>query len=76
MPVMDGWTASQMIRGLDDPALSRIPIVALSANTLVRDMHRSIDSGMDAYLTKPIDIPRLLEEIRRAAGNRRPDKNS
>lgn len=67
MPVMDGWTASQLIRQLDDPKLASIPIIALSANALAQDMRRSIESGMNAHLTKPINIPRLLEEIRRTA---------
>jgi len=66
MPIMDGWTAAKEIRKLDDPQLANIPIVALSANTLVRDMRRSMECGMNAYLTKPIDVPQLLEEIRRA----------
>ena len=75
MPVMDGWQASRVIRGLEDPRLANIPIVALSANTLSRDMRRSMESGMDAHLTKPIDVPRLLEEIRRIAGRHKSDKN-
>lgn len=74
MPVMDGWTASQLIRQLDDPKLAGIPIIALSANALAQDMRRSIESGMNAHLTKPINIPRLLEEIRRMAGHGNPDK--
>jgi len=75
MPVMDGWTAAQEIRKLDDPRLSSIPIVALSANTLVRDMRRSMDCGMNAYLTKPIDVPQLLEQIRRTTGQHRAEQN-
>lgn len=72
MPVMDGWQASQLIRSLEDPKLANIPIVALSANTLLRDVRRSLDSGMDVYLTKPISISNLLEAIRKAA--RHPEK--
>lgn len=65
MPVMDGWQASQLIRGLDDPKLAGIPIIALSANTLLRDVRRSLDSGVDLYLTKPIGNSSLLEAIRK-----------
>ena len=72
MPVMDGW----LIRELDDPVLSRIPIVALSANSQEQDIRRSMDSGMDGHLSKPIDVPQLLEEIRRTAGRGGTDKNS
>ena len=76
MPVMDGWTAARLIRELDDPVLSRIPIVALSANSQEQDIRRSMDSGMDGHLSKPIDVPQLLEEIRRTAGRGGTDKNS
>ena len=63
MPVMDGWTAAKAIRALPDPALSRIPIVALSANTFDEDRKQSAESGMNAHLAKPLDIDRLLEVI-------------
>ena len=51
--------------------LSEIPIVALSANTLVGDMRRSLECGMDAHMTKPIDVPRFIDEVRRAARKRK-----
>lgn len=63
MPVMDGLQASRAIRQLDDPELSRIPIIALSANAFESDKRSSIESGMNAHLAKPIDIPILLETI-------------
>lgn len=66
MPVMDGWQAARAIRELEDPDQAAIPIVALSANTLVGDMRRSMESGMDAHLTKPIDVARFMEEVHRA----------
>ena len=57
MPVMDGWQAAQAIRRLPDPALARIPIVALSANGFESDIKTSMECGMDAHLTKPLDLP-------------------
>lgn len=66
MPVMDGRQAARAIRHLEDPALSRIPIVALSANAFESDKQLSIESGMNAHLTKPIDVPLLLETVARA----------
>ena len=72
MPVMDGWQASQLIRALEDPKLARIPIVALSANTLLRDVRRTLDSGVDLYLTKPIGVSTLLDAIHKAT--KRPEK--
>ena len=57
MPVMNGWQAAEAIRALPDPALSQIPIVALSANVFESDIRRSYDAGMEAHLAKPIDVP-------------------
>ena len=65
MPVMDGWQAAQAIRALANPALAAIPIVALSANVFQSDINKSLDSGMEAHLTKPIDIPALMKTIER-----------
>ena len=64
MPVMNGWQAAEAIRALPDLALSRIPIVALSANVFDSDIQRSMDAGMEAHLAKPIDVPVLLGTIR------------
>ncbi len=63
MPVMDGREATRVIRALADPALSRIPIVALSANAFDSDKRESIACGMDAHLPKPIDERLLLDTI-------------
>lgn len=63
MPVMDGRQAAKAIRNLKNPLLASIPIIALSANAFESDKQLSIESGMDAHLTKPIDIPLLLETI-------------
>ena len=63
MPIMDGRQAAKAIRKLKNPALARIPIIALSADAFESDKRKSIESGMDAHLTKPIDVPLLLETI-------------
>ena len=63
MPVMDGRQATEAIRKLDNPELANIPIIALSANAFESDKQLSIESGMNAHLTKPIDVPLLLESI-------------
>lgn len=63
MPVMDGWQASAAIRELPDPTLSKIPIVALSANILISDRRRAMESGIDFFLSKPLDFQVLLETI-------------
>ena len=68
MPVMDGWEAAQAIRALPDPALSGIPIIALSANVFESDIQKSLDSGMEAHLAKPLDVPLLLKTIQEISG--------
>lgn len=65
MPVMDGYQATMAIRQLPDPELSHIPIIALSANAFESDKQMSMESGMNEHLTKPIDIPILLETVSR-----------
>lgn len=63
MPIMDGRQAAEEIRRLENPLLANIPIIALSANAFESDKRMSIESGMNAHLTKPMDIPVLLETI-------------
>ncbi len=63
MPVMDGWEAAAAIRKLEDPVLARIPIIALSANILIDDQQKALESGIDVYLSKPINFTELLNAI-------------
>lgn len=63
MPVMNGWQTAAAIRALEDPVLSQIPIIALSANAFESDKRSSLESGMNAHLTKPINTVQLLETI-------------
>ncbi len=71
MPVMNGWEAAKAIRRLENPALAATPIIALSANVFESDIQKSIESGMNAHLTKPLDIPRLLKVMEEAVLNRK-----
>ncbi len=63
MPIMDGYRTARAIRNLDDPALSSIPIIALSANTFDEDKQISLENGMNAHMEKPINTPQLLNMI-------------
>ncbi len=65
MPVMDGYSASKAIRRLDDPALSQIPIVAMTANAFDEDQKKAMECGMNAHVSKPIDVVVLLDTIQR-----------
>ena len=60
MPVMNGYEAARAIRSLGNPRLSGIPIIALSSNAFEEDRQMSRESGMNAHIPKPVDIPELL----------------
>lgn len=64
MPVMDGLEAARQIRALPRPDAALIPIIAMTANAFDEDMKKSIESGMNGHLAKPIDVKRLLETIK------------
>lgn len=63
MPVMTGLEATKAIRGLPRPDACKIPIIALTANAYESDISKSIASGMNAYLVKPIDPEILFETM-------------
>ena len=63
MPVMDGYTATRQIRALEDPTLAGIPILAMTANAFDEDRRRAMESGMTGFLSKPIVIGDLVQEL-------------
>ncbi len=60
MPVLDGYTATQKIRKLDDAAKADIPIIAMTANAFAEDRKRALDAGMNDHVAKPIDMNKLV----------------
>lgn len=68
MPVMDGWQASVAIRSLPDKVKAGVPIIALSANALERDLRKSRECGIDAHLRKPMDLALLLHTMEELTG--------
>lgn len=63
MPVLDGCEASARIRGLDREDAKTVTIFACTANSFQEDRVKALDSGMDDFLTKPIDINTLLRKM-------------
>ncbi len=69
MPVLDGLSATRMIRGIESEAgASHIPIVGLTAHALDSDRSRCLQAGMDAYLSKPFKLQELILLIEALAG--------
>ena len=61
MPVMDGYQATKEIRALQDPKKASVPIIAMTANAFEEDKRRALDCGMQAHISKPINVALLLE---------------
>ncbi len=64
MPVMDGYEATRAIREIEKLRHTRTPILAMTANTFEEDKRRAFEAGMDEHISKPIEIPHLLETFK------------
>ena len=65
MPVMDGYQAARAIRGSGKKDAEMIPIIAMTANAFAEDKRKTMEAGMDAHLSKPLNVPELMETIRK-----------
>ncbi len=63
MPVMDGLEATRTLRKLARADARAIPVIAMTANAFDEDVQRSLQAGMNAHLSKPVDIDRLRETL-------------
>ncbi|MBR0397964.1 MAG: response regulator, partial [Eubacterium sp.] len=63
MPVLDGLDATRMIRALERPDAKTIPIVALTANAFDDDVQRSMQAGLNAHLSKPVEPEALFRTL-------------
>ena len=63
MPVMDGHEATRTIRALDRRDAGEIPILAMTANAFSEDVEKSLASGMNGHISKPIDLQEVFEKI-------------
>ena len=61
LPVIDGWEATRRIKA--DPETRDIPVVALTAHAMAADREKALEAGCDAYETKPVELPSLLDTI-------------
>lgn len=65
MPVMDGYQAARAIRGSGKKDAEMIAIIAMTANAFAEDKRKTMEAGMDAHLSKPLNVPELMDTIRK-----------
>ena len=65
MPVMNGYEAAKAIRKLENPALAKIPIIAMTANAFSEDVERAKAAGMNDHVAKPLDVPKMMETLQK-----------
>ena len=65
MPILDGYQATRIIRGIDNPLAKNIPIIAMTANVFREDIEKCIGCGMNDHIGKPIDIGEFVEKIKK-----------
>jgi CheY-like chemotaxis protein len=68
LPVMDGWTLAQTLKG--DAETKNIPIIALTAHAMAGDRDKALNAGCDDYHAKPVDFSQLLSQIEAALATR------
>ena len=69
MPVMDGLTATGLIRKMQRPDAEAIPIIAMTANAFLEDAEKCFEAGMNAHLSKPLDMELVKKTIREQCGS-------
>ena len=65
---MDGYEATRAIRALDRPDAASVPIIAMTADAFSEDIHRCMECGMNAHISKPLDLRELLRLIQKQMG--------
>ena len=70
MPTMDGYEATRIIRSLDLPKASSIPIIAMTANAFKEDIEHCLKIGMNDHLSKPIDEVAVIRKIMQYTGRK------
>lgn len=66
LPVIDGWTATRMIKA--DPELTHIPVMALTAHAVMGEREKALQAGCVDYDTKPIEWSRLKQKVSNLLG--------
>ena len=69
MPVMNGYEATAAIRQFENKKLAAIPILAMTANAFDEDRKAAFSAGMNGHIAKPIDVSKLMEELKKVLRN-------
>ncbi|MDR1695154.1 MAG: response regulator [Endomicrobium sp.] len=69
MPEIDGYEASRQIRSFENSKARTVPIIAMTAHVFKEDIEKSLASGMNAHIGKPVNIEEILSQIRRWTEN-------
>ncbi len=72
MPVMDGFEATKIIKA--DSKIKDVPVIAMTANAMVKDVEDCKNAGMDDHIPKPIDPENLISTLEKWTGKKRPKK--
>lgn len=68
MPKLDGYQATRKIRNLPDEKKAGVPIIAMTANAFEEDRQRALQVGMDGFVSKPIEVNKLMDAMRMVLG--------
>ncbi|MDR0657090.1 MAG: transporter substrate-binding domain-containing protein [Treponema sp.] len=71
MPNMDGYEAARRIRKLEREDVKRIPIIAMTANTLKEDIEKAVMSGMNGHIAKPVDMELVIRTLKKELADRK-----
>ena len=71
MPILNGYEATQRIRGEETRYGVRTPVIALTAHAMAQDEKKCIEAGMDFYLTKPLAVDALLDVVTKMVEEKR-----
>ena len=71
MPRMNGYEATRIIRQMKDKEKANITILAMTANAFEEDKREAIESGMNAHLSKPIEVEKLIKTLKRRLNSRK-----
>ena len=71
MPRMNGYEATRIIRQMDDRVKANVTILAMTANAFEEDKREALESGMNAHLSKPIEVDKLVKTLKRSLNSRK-----